>query len=49
MHSCQVHDQKFHLLQTFTGNNCTQGQIKKSQQELGRTRVEIGDTKIWQS
>ena len=40
MHSCQVHDQDFHLLQTFASNNRTQGQIEKSQQELKRTRFE---------
>jgi len=40
MHSCQVHDQNFHLLQTFASNNRTQGQIEKSQQELKRTRLE---------
>jgi len=40
MHSCQVHDQNFDLLQTFASNNRTQGQIEKSQQELKRTRFE---------
>ena len=40
MHSCQVHDQNFHLLQTFASNNRTQGQIEKSQQELKRKRLE---------
>jgi len=40
MHSCQVQDQNFHLLQTFASNNRTQGQIEKSQQELKRTRLE---------
>jgi len=37
---CQVHDQNFHFLQTFAGNNCTQRQIEKSQQELKRTHLE---------
>ena len=40
MHRCQVHDQNFHLLQTFACNNRTQGQTEKSQQELKRTRLE---------
>jgi len=40
MHSCQVYDQNFHLLQTFASNNRIQGQIEKSQQELKRTRLE---------
>ena len=40
MHSCQMHEQNFHLLQTFASNNRTQGQIEKSQQELKRTRLE---------
>jgi len=40
MHSCQVHDQNFHSLQTFANKNHTQGQIEKSQQELKRTRLE---------
>jgi len=40
MHSCQAHDQNFHLLQTFASNNRTQGQIEKPQQELKRTRLE---------
>jgi len=40
MHSCQVHDHNFHLLQTFASNNRTQGQIEKSQQELKITRLE---------
>jgi len=35
-----VHDQNFHLLQTFASNNRTQGQIEKSLQELKRTRLE---------
>jgi len=46
MHSCQVHDQNFHLLQTFTSNYHTQGQIEKSQQELKRTRLENRRYKI---
>ena len=40
MHSCQVHDQNFHLLQTFAINNRTQAQTEKSQQRLKRTRLE---------
>ena len=40
MHSCQVHDQNFHLLHTFASNNRTQGQIEKSQKKLKRTCLE---------
>jgi len=40
MHSCQVHDQNFNLLQTFASNNRTERQIEKSQQELKRTCLE---------